>query len=113
VLLSQRTTNWREQVGLPIVEALAHGCAVVASDETGLADWLATHGHRCVSPSASEGELADVVVVAIKAERPVDSVLADLPAVDGRSRADAWLFGRKPGHDPSDGLSARLLGSGL
>jgi glycosyltransferase involved in cell wall biosynthesis len=39
VLLSQPHGHWREQVGLPIVEGLAHGCEVVTTSETGLASW--------------------------------------------------------------------------
>jgi len=92
VLLSQPTPTWREQVGLPLVEGLAHGCAVLASTETGLADWLAVHGHGVLAPDAGPHELAAEIVRLLAARRPSESVLADLPGVDGRLAADAWLF---------------------
>jgi glycosyltransferase involved in cell wall biosynthesis len=91
VLLSQRTPTWREQVGLPIVEALAHGCSVVTTDETGLARWLAEHGHDVLPPGAPADEVAGAVVRALDRRRPPESVLADLPRTDGRLDADAWL----------------------
>jgi glycosyltransferase involved in cell wall biosynthesis len=91
VLLSQRTPTWREQVGLPIVEALAHGCAVVTTDETGLARWLTEHGHDVLPPGAPAAAVAGAVVGALERRRPPESVLADLPRTDGRLDADAWL----------------------
>lgn len=92
VLLSQRTLTWREQVGLPVVEALAHGCAVVTTDETGLAGWLAEHGHHVLPlPTSTEG-VADAVADALVARRSATSVLADLPGEDGRLAADRQLF---------------------
>jgi glycosyltransferase involved in cell wall biosynthesis len=92
VLLSQRTPTWREQVGLPVVEGLAHGCAVVTTQETGLADWLDAHGHDALPTSASSSEVADVIARALGRRRTAASVLADLPDVDGRLAADRWLF---------------------
>ncbi|SEL20423.1 Glycosyl transferases group 1 [Blastococcus sp. DSM 46786] len=91
VLLSQRTPTWREQVGLPIVEALAHGCPVVTTTETGMARWLTDHGHDVLAPDAPASEVAAVVVAALDRRRPPESVLADLPRTDGRLDADAWL----------------------
>ncbi|TFV52995.1 glycosyltransferase family 4 protein [Blastococcus sp. TF02A-35] len=91
VLLSQRTPVWREQVGLPIVEALAHGCTVVTTDETGLAGWLADHGHEVLAPDAPPAEVAAAVAGALDRRRSPESVLADLPGTDGRLDADAWL----------------------
>jgi len=93
VLLSQRTRTWREQVGLPVVEGLAHGCAVVATDETGLADWLREHGHGVLPVSAGAAAVAQEVRARITRARAASDVLADLPAQDGRLAADAWLFG--------------------
>lgn len=93
VLLSQRTRTWREQVGLPVVEGLAHGCTVVTTDETGLADWLAGHGHTVLPAAAGPQDVAQAVVAALAARRPAAQVLADLPGQDGRLAADAWLFG--------------------
>jgi glycosyltransferase involved in cell wall biosynthesis len=40
---SVRLRRWREQIGLPLVEGLAHGCHVVTTTETGLADDLRGH----------------------------------------------------------------------
>jgi glycosyltransferase involved in cell wall biosynthesis len=97
VLLSQPTPTWREQVGLPLVEALAHGCAVVTTSESGLAPWLAAHGHRVLSPAAAPEEVADAVLAALSEARPRASVLADLPAEDGRLAAERWLTG-EPDH---------------
>lgn len=95
ILLSQPAPNWREQVGLPIVEGLAHGCSIVTTQETGLADWLRAHDHTVLAPNVSVGTLANSVVDALKGRRPSESILADLPNVDGRLRADEWLFAGK------------------
>jgi glycosyltransferase involved in cell wall biosynthesis len=91
VLLSQPTPTWREQVGLPLVEGLAHGCTVVTTAETGLADWLAAHGHTVLAPDAAPATVVAAVVEALAAGRPAASVLADLPDDDGRQAAEAWL----------------------
>ena len=92
VLLSQRWSTWREQVGLPIVEGLAHGCTVVTTTETGLAEWLAGHGHVVVPPSAGPDQVADAIASALHAGRPASDVLADLPTTDSRIAADEWLL---------------------
>lgn len=94
VLLSQPRPRWREQVGLPIVEGLSHGCAVLVTDETGLAEWLAAQGHGVLRPGSTPEEAADAVL-ALLAEAPSpEAVLASLPAEDGRLAADRWLFRR-------------------
>jgi glycosyltransferase involved in cell wall biosynthesis len=92
VLLSQPSATWREQVGLPIVEGLAHGCEIVTTDQTGVADWLIAHGHRVLAPNADAATIGDAVLAAIASARSRAAVLADLPAVDGRLQADKWLF---------------------
>lgn len=92
VLPSQPTPTWREQIGLPIVEGLAHGCTVVTTSETGLAGWLADHGHGVLDPASGPSALSDALVAALAAERSASAVTADLPATDGRLAADAWLF---------------------
>ena len=91
VLLSQREGPWREQVGLPIVEGLGHGCKVVASDETGLAGWLAGHGHRVVPARSDAGDVATAMLAALDDARRPSEVLADLPATDARIDADRWM----------------------
>ena len=94
VLWSQPSPTWREQVGLPIVEGLSHGCTVVTTTETGLADWLTDHGHVAAADAASPEVLAAAIVEALDAARSADDVLADLPTRDGRLAADDRLFGR-------------------
>lgn len=92
VLLSQPMPTWREQVGLPLVEGLAHGCAVVTTTETGLAAWLTAHGHTVLPPSASTTEIGLEIAGVLARRRSAASVLADLPRVDGRLAADEWMF---------------------
>jgi hypothetical protein len=69
---------------------------VLTTTETGLASWLAGHGHAVVEPDASAAEVAAQVVRLLDEGRPSASVLADLPDRDGRLEADAWLFGTSP-----------------
>jgi len=92
VLWSRPSPTWREQVGLPVVEALSHGCLVVASEQTGIAGWLAEHGHEVVDSDRSVEELAAAVTRSLAAGREPRSVMADLPAEDGRLAADRWLW---------------------
>lgn len=92
VLPSQPQPTWREQVGLPIVEALAHGVPVVTTAETGLADWLTEHGHGVIPAPGTAGELAAAVVRQVAAGRDRRSILDGLPERDGRLAADDWLF---------------------
>ncbi|MBX0299471.1 glycosyltransferase [Cryobacterium sp. 1639] len=92
VLPSQPAPGWREQVGLPICEGLAHGCSIVTSTETGLAGWLEAHGHGVLAPGEPAGVLADELVAALRLDRSAASVLDDLPHTDGRLAADDWLF---------------------
>lgn len=92
VLPSQPRPDWREQVGLPIVEGLAAGCLVVTTTETGIAGWLDEHGHRVVEPGDDAVALAEAILATIASTRTPEDVLADLPARDGRLAADTWLF---------------------
>lgn len=92
VLLSQPGRTWREQVGLPIVEGLARGCEVVASTETGLAPWLAGHGHGVLPPDVDDAGLARAVAARVRGHRDPDTILADLPEVDSRLAAENWMF---------------------
>jgi glycosyltransferase involved in cell wall biosynthesis len=94
VLPSQRTPTWREQVGLPILEALSKGCEIVTTSETGIAKWLAEHGHRVVARNCGPEDLAAKIWDALKSERPAMDILDSLPLVDTRAQADAWLFER-------------------
>lgn len=92
VLWSQPADTWREQVGLPLVEGLAHGCEVIASDETGIAPWLTEHGHRVVPVSEGEAALLEAVVGALRSTRRPAQIRADLPGEDGRLAADRWMW---------------------
>ncbi|TFD76544.1 glycosyltransferase [Cryobacterium psychrophilum] len=91
-LPSQPTRTWREQVGLPIVEGLAHGCSVVTTSQTGLAAWLEQNGHAVVEANGAPQLLADAIIMTVLKGRPASSVTASLPDGDGRLAADAWLF---------------------
>lgn len=92
VLPSQSTPIWREQVGLPIVEGLAHGCSIVTTTETGLASWLADHDHSVLAPCCSAGTLGEALLDQMDRATPRSDVIATLPHQDGRLAADAWLF---------------------
>lgn len=92
VLLSQPHPRWREQVGLPITEGLSHGCAIVASTETGVASWLTEHGHWVISPHARAEDVSQAVCAALDSESSASDVLADLPGETTRITADRWLM---------------------
>jgi glycosyltransferase involved in cell wall biosynthesis len=88
---SIRWNRWREQIGLPIKEALTSGLTVVTTTETGLAPWLRTHGHHVLTAPPSAAALADALVQALEHPLPRDQVIAALPAVSARLEADLWL----------------------
>lgn len=92
VLLSRPWRGWREQVGLPIVEALSHGCRVVTTEQTGLADWLRRHGHDVIDSEPTPEHVAEVLDQALSEPPDRAAVLAALPRLDGRLAADAWMF---------------------
>lgn len=96
-MLSQRRPLWREQIGLPILEALAHGCRVVTTSETGISAWLTEHGHTVLAPDAPVAERTAELVRILSATddevaRDTREVLLSLPHEDGRLAADHWLF---------------------
>lgn len=92
VLFSQPTPVWKEQVGLPILEALSQGCEIVTSDETGIADWLAEMGHQVVPRAADDDELAAAILSSLRSRRTPADIVADLPAEDTRKTADDAMF---------------------
>jgi glycosyltransferase involved in cell wall biosynthesis len=92
VLPSQRTPVWREQIGLPILEALSYGCEIVTTSETGIAEWLRRHGHRVIDPAANVEALAGAMISALDDDRDAEDIRAKLPVLDGRIVADTWLF---------------------
>ncbi len=88
VLPSRRVDGWQEQIGLSLVEGLAHGCALLTTEETGLADGLRADGHTVVAagdgPALAQG-LRDAVAAA-----PLDKVLPQA-GDDSRQRVQRWL----------------------
>ncbi len=92
VLPSQPAPGWREQVGLPLVEGLAHGCTVVTTEETGIATWLKRHGHHTVPAHLVSTLLAAEIVSALRHPQDPQAVIRTLPARDGRLEADARMF---------------------
>jgi glycosyltransferase involved in cell wall biosynthesis len=56
---SVRRPGWREQIGLPLVEGLTHGCRVVTTTETGLADDLREHRSVVLTTPGDPQSLAD------------------------------------------------------
>lgn len=92
VLPSRREGRWREQIGMSIVEGLAHGCHVLACADTGLADWLREHGHTVLQPRFSERDLARALRAVAHVRVEPERVLATLPRVGGRIAAEAWMY---------------------
>ncbi len=93
VLPSRRQPLWKEQIGLPLVEGLAHGCVVVTTDESGIADWLRPHGHGVVPETEITDRLADAMIDALNLDVTPADVQQALPERDGRTVAREWLYG--------------------
>lgn len=88
---SQPRPRWREQVGLPIVEALGKGCIIATTAETGLAPWLQANGHTVIPAPGNAEEFAGAIVQALRSTlRPID-IVSRLPPRDGRQEAELWL----------------------
>jgi glycosyltransferase involved in cell wall biosynthesis len=92
VLLSQPWGHWREQIGLPILEGLSHGCEIVTTSETGLAAWLAGHGHAVVAPDSAPDEVAGHLDAALQRAGTRRGSLGELPRTDARIEADRWMM---------------------
>jgi glycosyltransferase involved in cell wall biosynthesis len=92
VLLSQPVSYWREQLGLPIIEGLSHGCTVVATDQTGLARWLVQNGHPVVPTTATSHDTAAAVCASLVGPAQKQRNLCKLPLDDPRIVADHWLL---------------------
>ena len=88
VLLSKSEKYWREQIGLPLLEGLAHACRIVTTSQTGIADWLMDHGHFVIDDASNPALAADAIQAA--ATMGVWST-DDLPDVNGRAAAAAWM----------------------
>ncbi|GAA2064537.1 glycosyltransferase [Williamsia deligens] len=90
-LLSQPDPVWREQVGLPIKEALSHGCLVITTTETGLAGWLGSNGHVLLPPGPLTPDTIAEISKKVTRQSAQHTSLTALPAVDARDAADRWL----------------------
>lgn len=89
VLPSQPHSRWREQVGLPIVEGLAHDCGIITTSETGLAPWLVDNHQTVIQAPSTPHQLAEAIVSSIEGA-DTNSPLR-LPEIDARVAADRWL----------------------
>lgn len=92
VLPSQPMSRWREQLGLPIVEAISFGCSVVATEETGLAGWLRSVDQSVLHVPSSSHDVAQAVVRHL--QEWVDGLRPTypLPRVAGRDQSEEWLL---------------------
>ena len=90
VLPSRRVDGWREQVGLSLAEGLAHGCHLLTTTETGLAEGLRADGHTVVPP-----EDARALAQGLRRATGVAPLLRPVPpaALDSRRRVLDWLAG--------------------
>lgn len=86
VLPSRRVDGWREQIGLSLVEGLAHGCRLLTTDETGLAEGLGPE-HVVVAAGSRDALAGGLRALG---PPPVDKAL---PAADDDSRQQVqrWL----------------------
>ncbi|MFC5064424.1 glycosyltransferase family 4 protein [Actinomycetospora atypica] len=92
VMPSVRRPGWREQIGLPLVEGLAHGCRVVTTTETGLADDLRAHPDVHLTTPGDPDDLARGL------REAMDRGRADRPERRGFSKrevTDWWLAATK------------------
>lgn len=88
---SRRVGRWKEQIGLPIGEALSHGLTIVTSSDTGLADWLQAQGHHIISPNRLRDDLTRAVEDALSSPLDRSEVQSSLPLTSGRIAADHWM----------------------
>lgn len=100
ILLSQRVGSFREQVGFPITDGLAHGCEIIATSETGVAGSLAEHGHSVVAPEAPASRVADEIGAAFDR---AGGVRAPCPTCRPWTSASSPTAGcsRAPSRDPA------------
>jgi glycosyltransferase involved in cell wall biosynthesis len=90
-LPSRREGRWREQIGLSIVEGLAHGCHIVATPDTGLSEWLRLHGHDVLPNEFTVADLTAALRDAARNQLDPAAVRASLPPLDCRVRAENWM----------------------
>jgi glycosyltransferase involved in cell wall biosynthesis len=96
---SVRLRRWREQIGLPLVEGLAHGCRVVTTAETGLADDLRGHPLVTFTAPGDAQSLADGLRRAMDAAEQGPGDAPDPAGRRGHTKSDvvAWWLGAGPG----------------
>jgi glycosyltransferase involved in cell wall biosynthesis len=87
---SVRRTRWREQIGLPLVEGLTHGCRVVTTTETGLADDLREHPLVVLTTPGDPRSLADGLCRAMSADG-AGAATAGSAGSTKRDVVDWWL----------------------
>lgn len=71
VLPSVRVPRWREQVGLPLLEGEAHGCALVTSSESGIAKHILERARvpiSIVAPKDAEA-LSEALLAALGGQK--------------------------------------------
>ena len=88
---SIRWGRWREQISLPVCEALSLGLSIATSMETGLAKWLASNGHLVFDTATETNVISDSLVGLIIKPLDPKEVLATLPVISGRVAASHWL----------------------
>jgi glycosyltransferase involved in cell wall biosynthesis len=97
VSLPRTERRWREQIGLSLTEGLSHSCRIVATDETGFADWLAQNGHVLVSPNDDPAHIAAALGKALSEDTASET---NLPLISGRASAENWMLrGQGQHHD--------------
>lgn len=89
-LLSQPEFGWREQIGLAIPEGAAHGCRIVATDQTGLATWLIGQGQHVVPTHATTSAIASAIIHALTEARRDPVAAYRLPTIDHWTVMDRW-----------------------
>lgn len=105
VLLSQTTSKWREQIGLPLLEGWSYGCNLISTSATGIADLLEEHGHVVLPENFSDEVLVDALTAPRRPRRSAETIQGVLPTIDGRLAADQWLNGVAPEHNGDSQVS--------
>ena len=106
VLPSRHDKRWCEQIGLSVVEALSHGCRIVATPDTGLAPWLREQGNVVLPPGFTPGDVAAGIVRAIEGGASSDPGRG-LPPQDNRILAEDWMYALSNDRRPSVSDSTR------
>jgi len=87
--------RWREQIGLSLPEGISHGCHIVTTRQTGIADWLDEVGQTVIETDAPIEEFSKAIAAALRRPSPVP--LEALPLVSGRASAEWWMAGEGDG----------------